>query len=126
MPKKKKSSAASTARPSGCAPPPGTSTSEMAPADRGPVPSRASASASSSLAAAAGAVGPGMNKEELLDRLMEMFSHLDPSVVYVMLSECDFKGNGGAGAVAGLAFALGPDLDPLQSATACQKLPLGH
>lgn len=91
MPKKKKSSAASTARPSGCAPPPVTGTSETAPADRGPVPSRASASASSSLAAAAGAVGPGMNKEELLDRLMEMFSHLDPSVVYVMLSECDFK-----------------------------------
>ncbi|NXW67695.1 N4BP2 protein, partial [Hirundo rustica] len=32
-----------------------------------------------------------VNKEELLNRMSEMFSDLDPSVVYMVLSECDFK-----------------------------------
>ncbi|XP_072920905.1 NEDD4-binding protein 2 isoform X1 [Hemitrygon akajei] len=86
MPKKKKVSAVTTpARPSGSGPPP----SAPAAADPAPVPSQASAS--TSMAAVTGAMGSGVNKEELLDRMTEMFSHLDPSVVYVVLSECDFK-----------------------------------
>ncbi|NXV02077.1 N4BP2 protein, partial [Cettia cetti] len=32
-----------------------------------------------------------VNKEELLNSMSEMFSDLDPSVVYMVLSECDFK-----------------------------------
>lgn len=33
-----------------------------------------------------------VNKEELFNSMSEMFSDLDPSVVYMVLSECDFKG----------------------------------
>ncbi|XP_008938477.1 PREDICTED: NEDD4-binding protein 2 [Merops nubicus] len=33
----------------------------------------------------------GINKEELFNSMSEMFSDLDPSVVYMVLSECDFK-----------------------------------
>ncbi|KAM9381820.1 NEDD4-binding protein 2 [Phaethornis superciliosus] len=32
-----------------------------------------------------------VHKEELLNSMSEMFSDLDPSVVYMVLSECDFK-----------------------------------
>lgn len=32
------------------------------------------------------------DKEELFINISEMFSDLDPDVVYLMLSECDFKG----------------------------------
>ncbi|NWS14586.1 N4BP2 protein, partial [Pachyramphus minor] len=32
-----------------------------------------------------------VNKEELFNSMSEMFSMLDPSVVYMVLSECDFK-----------------------------------
>ncbi|XP_078072540.1 NEDD4-binding protein 2 [Mustelus asterias] len=89
MPRKRRNPAASSpARPPGLGPPPRVSTSVPAPgrANRAqaPVSSRASGS-SASLGSA------GMNKEELLDRMTEMFSHLDPSVVYVVLSECEFK-----------------------------------
>ncbi|KAM7113343.1 NEDD4-binding protein 2 isoform 2-T3 [Ciconia maguari] len=41
-------------------------------------------------------VSPAMhsvNKEELFNSMSEMFSDLDPSVVYMVLSECDFKEN---------------------------------
>ncbi|XP_072108934.1 NEDD4-binding protein 2 isoform X1 [Mobula birostris] len=91
MPKKKKVSTVTTpTRPSGCGPPPSTSAAAApAAADPAPVPSQASTS--TSMAAVTGAMGSGVNKEELLDRMTEMFSHLDPSVVYVVLSECDFK-----------------------------------
>ncbi|XP_071599799.1 NEDD4-binding protein 2 isoform X2 [Heliangelus exortis] len=34
-----------------------------------------------------------VRKEELLNSMSEMFSDLDPSVVYMVLSECDFKEN---------------------------------
>lgn len=33
-----------------------------------------------------------VNKEELFSSLSEMFSDLDPAVVYMVLSECDFRG----------------------------------
>lgn len=33
-----------------------------------------------------------VNKEELFSSLSEMFSDLDPTVVYMVLSECDFGG----------------------------------
>lgn len=33
-----------------------------------------------------------VNREELFNSMSEMFSDLDPSVVYMVLSECDFKG----------------------------------
>lgn len=33
------------------------------------------------------------DQEELFTNISEMFSELDPDVVYLMLSECDFKGN---------------------------------
>lgn len=33
-----------------------------------------------------------VNKEKLLNSMSEMFSDLDPTVVYMVLSECDFKG----------------------------------
>lgn len=33
-----------------------------------------------------------VNKEELFNSMSEMFSDLDPGVVYMVLSECDFKG----------------------------------
>ncbi|NXG61703.1 N4BP2 protein, partial [Hemiprocne comata] len=32
-----------------------------------------------------------VNKEELFNSMSEMFSDLDPSVIYMVLSECDFK-----------------------------------
>lgn len=32
-----------------------------------------------------------VSKEELFNSMSEMFSDLDPSVVYMVLSECDFK-----------------------------------
>ncbi|MED6292030.1 hypothetical protein CHARACLAT_029604 [Characodon lateralis] len=30
-------------------------------------------------------------KEKILKRMQEMFSHLDPEVIHIVLSECDFK-----------------------------------
>lgn len=33
-----------------------------------------------------------IDQEELFTSISEMFSALDPDVVYLMLSECDFKG----------------------------------
>lgn len=33
-----------------------------------------------------------VDQEELFISISEMFSDLDPDVVYLMLSECDFKG----------------------------------
>ncbi|MBN3326108.1 N4BP2 protein, partial [Atractosteus spatula] len=30
-------------------------------------------------------------REEILNRMREMFSHLDPEVIYIVLSECDFQ-----------------------------------
>lgn len=33
-----------------------------------------------------------IEQEELFTSISEMFSALDPDVVYLMLSECDFKG----------------------------------
>ena len=33
-----------------------------------------------------------VDQEELFTSISEMFSDLDPDVVYLMLSECDFKG----------------------------------
>lgn len=33
-----------------------------------------------------------VNKEELFNSMSEMFSDLEPTVVYMVLSECDFKG----------------------------------
>ncbi|XP_058048607.1 NEDD4-binding protein 2 isoform X5 [Ahaetulla prasina] len=33
----------------------------------------------------------GINKEKLISGLSEMFSDLDPTVIYMVLSECDFK-----------------------------------
>uniref|UniRef100_UPI00398EF7F9 NEDD4-binding protein 2 isoform X3 n=1 Tax=Pristiophorus japonicus TaxID=55135 RepID=UPI00398EF7F9 len=98
MPKKRRNPAAlSPVRPPGLGPPPGISTAAAAAApvtatdDQAPASVPTRASGSGSVAASAVAVGAGVNKEELLDRMTEMFSHLDPSVVYVVLSECDFK-----------------------------------
>lgn len=31
-------------------------------------------------------------KEKIVNSMQEMFSHLDPEVIYIVLSECDFKG----------------------------------
>lgn len=33
-----------------------------------------------------------VSKEKLLNSMSEMFADLDPTVVYMVLSECDFKG----------------------------------
>ncbi|GCC38811.1 hypothetical protein chiPu_0023239 [Chiloscyllium punctatum] len=93
MPRKRRNAAASSpARPPGLGPPPrtGSATSAPAAADRSQALIRGRALGSSSVTACA---ANGVNKEELLNRMTEMFSHLDPSVVYVVLSECDFKGN---------------------------------
>ncbi|XP_038647306.1 NEDD4-binding protein 2 isoform X2 [Scyliorhinus canicula] len=92
MPRKRRNPVASSpARPPGLGPPHRISASVPPPGAvyraRAPVPTRASGSSS----AAASSGSAGVNKEELLDRMTEMFSHLDPSVVYVVLSECDFK-----------------------------------
>ncbi|XP_060680660.1 NEDD4-binding protein 2 isoform X1 [Hemiscyllium ocellatum] len=87
MPRKRRNAAASSpARPPELGPPPrtGSATSAPAAADRSQALIRGRALGSSS-------VGNEVNKEELLNRMTEMFSHLDPSVVYVVLSECDFK-----------------------------------
>lgn len=32
-------------------------------------------------------------KEGIIKGMQEMFSHLDPDVIYIVLSECDFKGS---------------------------------
>uniref|UniRef100_A0A8C6S731 Uncharacterized protein n=1 Tax=Neogobius melanostomus TaxID=47308 RepID=A0A8C6S731_9GOBI len=32
-------------------------------------------------------------KEAIVRNMKEMFSHLDPEVIYIVLSECDFKGS---------------------------------
>lgn len=32
------------------------------------------------------------DKENIVKNMQEMFSHLDPEVIYIVLSECDFKG----------------------------------
>lgn len=32
-------------------------------------------------------------KENIVKSMQEMFSHLDPEVIYIVLSECDFKGS---------------------------------
>ncbi|XP_040002163.1 NEDD4-binding protein 2 isoform X2 [Xiphias gladius] len=34
----------------------------------------------------------GSAKEKIAKTMQEMFSHLDPEVIYIVLSECDFKG----------------------------------
>lgn len=31
--------------------------------------------------------------EKIVKNMQEMFSHLDPEVIYIVLSECDFKGS---------------------------------
>lgn len=31
-------------------------------------------------------------RDEIIQRMQEMFSHLDPEVIYMVLSEADFKG----------------------------------
>ena len=31
-------------------------------------------------------------KEEIVKNMKEMFSHLDPEIIYIVLSECGFKG----------------------------------
>ncbi|XP_008276621.1 NEDD4-binding protein 2 isoform X2 [Stegastes partitus] len=33
----------------------------------------------------------GADKEKMVKSMQEMFSHLDPEVIYIVLSECDFK-----------------------------------
>lgn len=33
------------------------------------------------------------DKEKVVTSMQEMFSHLDPEVIYIVLSECDFKGS---------------------------------
>ncbi|XP_067844583.1 NEDD4-binding protein 2 [Heptranchias perlo] len=92
MPKKRRNPAASSpARPPGLGPSPRISTPAPVPVDGALAAVPTQASGSGSVAASAVAVGSGVNKEELLDRMTEMFSHLDPSVVYVVLSECEFK-----------------------------------
>lgn len=32
------------------------------------------------------------DKETVVKNMQEVFSHLDPEVIYIVLSECDFKG----------------------------------
>lgn len=32
------------------------------------------------------------DKDEIVRNMQEMFSHLDPEVLYIVLAECDFKG----------------------------------
>lgn len=32
------------------------------------------------------------DKDKIVKNMQEMFSHLDPEVLYIVLSECDFKG----------------------------------
>lgn len=39
-----------------------------------------------------GAMASSSVKEEIVTSMQEMFSHLDPEVIYIVLSECDFKG----------------------------------
>uniref|UniRef100_A0A4W6BWV0 NEDD4 binding protein 2 n=1 Tax=Lates calcarifer TaxID=8187 RepID=A0A4W6BWV0_LATCA len=34
---------------------------------------------------------PSSTKEKIVKSMQEMFSHLDPEVIYIVLSECDFK-----------------------------------
>ncbi|KAM4604286.1 NEDD4-binding protein 2 isoform 2-T2 [Polymixia lowei] len=34
---------------------------------------------------------PNSDKEKIVINMQEMFSHLDPEVIYIVLSECDFK-----------------------------------
>ncbi|XP_025028724.1 NEDD4-binding protein 2 isoform X1 [Python bivittatus] len=48
-------------------------------------------SASSPADPAMSQLSHGINKEKLISRLSEMFSDLDPTVIYMMLSECDFR-----------------------------------
>ncbi|KAE8300137.1 NEDD4-binding protein 2 [Larimichthys crocea] len=38
-----------------------------------------------------GAMASSSVKEEIVTSMQEMFSHLDPEVIYIVLSECDFK-----------------------------------
>lgn len=33
------------------------------------------------------------DKEKIVKSMQEVFSHLDPEVIYIVLSECDFKGS---------------------------------
>lgn len=33
------------------------------------------------------------DKEKIVKSMQEVFSHLDPEVTYIVLSECDFKGS---------------------------------
>lgn len=35
----------------------------------------------------------GSVKDSIIKEMQEMFSHLDPDVIYIVLSECDFKGS---------------------------------
>ncbi|XP_048387390.1 NEDD4-binding protein 2 isoform X2 [Stegostoma tigrinum] len=90
MPRKKRNPAASSpARPPGLGSPTRTgSVVSSAAADRCQAPVPRWALGSNSVTACP---ANGVNKEKLLNRMTEMFSHLDPSVVYVVLSECDFK-----------------------------------
>ncbi|KAM9314231.1 NEDD4-binding protein 2 isoform 2-T2 [Pholidichthys leucotaenia] len=38
-----------------------------------------------------GANNPPVNKNKIVQSMQEMFSHLDPEVIYIVLSECEFK-----------------------------------
>lgn len=46
----------------------------------------------------------GISKEDLFSSFSEMFSDLDPTVVYMVLSECDFRGKSKSLILSALAF----------------------
>ncbi len=59
------------------------------------------------------------SRDEIIQSMQEMFSHLDPEVIYMMLSEADFKGKSKwpplAGILAGVWFNLVLGTDSTQS-----------
>ncbi|XP_008411044.1 NEDD4-binding protein 2 [Poecilia reticulata] len=55
-------------------------------------------------------------KENILKRMQEMFSHLDPEVIHIVLSECDFKVENAMDSLlelSGAAEGLTPQLPPV-------------
>ncbi|XP_073323367.1 NEDD4-binding protein 2 [Pagrus major] len=71
------------------------------------------------------------DKEKIVKSMQEMFSHLDPEVIYIVLSECDFKGENAMDSLLELSVAAevaGPIPSPVSGfeRTAAALLSPGH
>lgn len=59
---------------------------------------------------------PTSTKQDIVRNMQEMFSHLDPEVIYIVLSECDFKVENAMDSLLELSGAATADPPPISTA----------